>query len=386
MIDIEKKLNELPSAKLSKKADYRLRFSFFKLKWQKRFDNLNATFSVGRFAPVAITMILLLSLVCLPYYAYASENIVRGDILYPVKQGIERIELGLADTPTKKVAVLTKLAERRLAEVEKLSEKDTIEANDNLAATIDEITNLTVQANSEAEEKINSEEKKQVDNKIEQIKEKQLDKMEKIADKFGLQASDNLLDSLAIAIDDLKKDKQAKNGIYRTMKGIEISTSTQSYKLFPRGRASTSTSTIMSTSAMSSRPGKASIAKGQKVINESWDAAKERIGALKDDLMNEGVDNEDLDNLFAKLDDRLQKAQSAINLGNFNQANGLIKSTEALSNNAKHFLRFGFRATSTPLQATSALETATSSPNDWRVKMDKKIDDIRGEMRDRGNR
>jgi len=374
MINIEDQLNKLPQGKLSKRVDWRLRFIFFKLRWQNNFANYNFLPAFGKIAPVTIAVVLLLSIVCLPYYAYASEDVVRGNMLYPIKQGIERIELSLADTPAKKANVYNKLAERRLAEIEKLSGKNSATANDNLAATIDEITVLT-QASSETEEQLNTEEKKQVKNKVAQIKEEQLDRMEKIANKFGLQASDNLLDSLAVNIDDLKKDKQAKNNFFEVLSEIKIATSTRNNKNFAHSRGITSGSTTVPTSTIKIKP---NIKISQKTISESWDAASDQVTVLKNDLITEGIKNTELDNLFGKLDDRLNKAQTAIKSGNFNQANGLIKSTEALSNNAKHFLRFSDKATSTIWQATSSPEQATSSIGNWRKEMEKRIKDMRG--------
>ena len=56
--------------------------------------------------------------------------------------------------------------------------------------------------------------------------------------------------------------------------------------------------------------------------------------------MNAGkIDQAEFKHLFDRLDDRIEKARAAINNGNLNQYNGLIKSTEALTNNAKHFIK-----------------------------------------------
>ena len=387
MIDIEEKLNNLPKGKLSKRVDWHLRFSFLKLRWQVFFNKFSALSAARRMAPIAIAVVLLLSLVCLPYYAYASEDVVRGNVLYPIKQSIEKIELSLADTPAKKADVYTKLAERRLEELEKLSNGDSVAANDNLAATIDEITVLTVQASSEAEDKVNTEEKKQqIEDRVAQIKEKQLDRMEKIANKFGLRASDNLLDSLAVNIDDLKKDKQAKNIFSEVLSEIKISTSSQDYKNFVHSRASTSSSTVISTSTIVTKPGRASIKIDQKIIAESWSTANDQVTILKNNIIAEGIENAELDDLFGRLDDRLNKAQAAIKSGNFNQADGLIKSTEALSNNAKHFLHYNIIATSTIRQATSSSQVATSSINNWRGEMEKRIKDMRDKVNNRQNK
>jgi len=155
MTNIEDQLNKLPKGRLGLKADWRLRFVFLRLRWQKRFTEYSSLLVIKKMAPVVIVAALLLSLVYLPYYAYASEGVVKGNILYPIKQSIEKIELSLADTPAKKIEVYTKLAERRLAEAEKLSEKDSKTANDNLASTIDNMAVLTVEARAEIENELN---------------------------------------------------------------------------------------------------------------------------------------------------------------------------------------------------------------------------------------
>lgn len=378
MINIEEQLNKLPKGKLSRRTDFKLRIAFLKLKLQKQSANFNFSSAFRKMSPAIIAMILLLSLVYLPYYAYASENVIRGNILYPIKQGIEKIELVLADTPAKKVAVMAKLAERRLAETEKLSEDESMAANDNLAATINEITNLTTEAAFEAKSKLNPDEKKEVDDKIFQIKERQLEKMEKIANKFGLKASDDLLDSLAVNIDDLKKDKQVKNNFSEVLSIVKISTSTRSHEFLPRVGNKSGSSTV-STSTAAAKRETAGSKIDEKNISDSWNNANEQISLLKERLLSDGISERDFSDLFNKLDDRLTKAQAAINSGNFNQANGLIKSTEALSNNAKHFLRFSERGTSTVWQATSSPVRATSSISNWQNDMREKIKEMRGQ-------
>lgn len=382
MINIEEQLNKLPKGKLSRQTDFKLHITFLKLKLQKQSVNFNFLSAFRKMSPAIIAMILLLSLVYLPYYAYASENVIRGNILYPIKQGIEKIELVLADTPAKKVAVMAKLAERRLAETEKLSEDESMAANDNLAATINEITNLTTEAAFEAKSKLNPDEKKEVDDKIFQIKERQLEKMEKIANKFGLKASDDLLDSLAVNIDDLKKDKQVKNNFSEVLSTVKISTSTRNLNFIPQAVNRLSSSSA-STSTATAKRGGAGSKIDQKIIFESWNNANKQINTLKVKLLDEGIGEKEFNDLFIKLDDRLSKAQAAINYGNFNQANGLIKSTEALSNNAKHFLRFGEQGTSTVNQATSSVNQATSSISSWRKEIKERIKGMGSQNNDR---
>ncbi len=56
-------------------------------------------------------------------YAYASSDVTPDSFLYPVKQGIERIEIGLAFSPTDKARKHLKMAFRRLDENDVLRDR-----------------------------------------------------------------------------------------------------------------------------------------------------------------------------------------------------------------------------------------------------------------------
>ncbi|MCX6796786.1 MAG: DUF5667 domain-containing protein [Candidatus Falkowbacteria bacterium] len=359
MVDIEKKLKQLPLAKLSKRVDIFLRFKFWQLSWQHSFSKLSGALVIKKSIPVAIIISLLAMVIGLPYYAYASSQVVRGDILYPVKQVIERVELNLAQTPEKKVEVYNKLAERRLSEIETLSnQQTTTTTEDNLAATIDEMGVLTTQASTQIASSPASSSQQQPAAKIVRLKEKQLIKMEEIANQRGLSANDKLLDSLALALDDLKQGKKEKDALNTRVPFIQISTSSKAYydlRFSRPGRASTTIATTTASSTVASKPGREEPGRGQAKFNQeiivgSLFTAKERVGLLRNSLSAEAIATSEMENLFIKLNTRLEKAQSAIDSGNFNQAQGLIKSTDALSNNAKQFLKHFERASSTPWQ------------------------------------
>jgi hypothetical protein len=351
MNNLEEQLNKLPQAKLSKKIDLYLRFNFWKLSWQNYFKDLSSFFIIKRLASVAMVVILLSFLVGLPYYAYASSDIVRGNILYPLKQGVENIELGLANTPEKKITVLTKLASRRLTEVNKLSQQASAQTDSNLAQTINQMVSLTTQADEDASSTSKTEQKTSTKNKIESIKQQQLASVENIAKKRGLKASDQLLDSVALAIDNLKQEREIQHFSDNSQVTPETA-STTFYQFFGHDRMNIASTSVKTSTSTEKKTDGNIIKFNQEISTKSLENIRERVNILKNSLSQEGAAPDDTNNLLQRLDNRLNKAQSAIDSGNFNQAQGLIKSTDAISNNAKHFLRFTERPSSTPENLT----------------------------------
>jgi hypothetical protein len=353
MIDIVKKLKKLPQAKLSKKADLLLRFKFWQLSWQNKFLNYQSAFLLRKLIPATVVLSLLVMIIALPYYAYANDQIVRGDALYPVKQIVERVELSLAPTPAKKAEVYSKLAERRLSEIEILSSQQATTSENNLATTIDEMNALTAQASAQVADSLPVASQQQAETKITKLKEKQFTKIKEVANHWGLNSNDKLLDSLAITLDDLKPQKNQAADI--KIPSIQISTSSKEYYLhfnqarkFPTTTITNATTTASST--IGAKPERARTENNQGLIAESLIGAKEKMKILRGSLSTEAIATSEMQNLFFKLNDRLDKAQSAINAGDLNQAQGLIKSTEALGNNAKHFLKSFDQASSTRAQ------------------------------------
>lgn len=61
---------------------------------------------------------------------YAAQDALPGDLLYPIKIHInEQVEVALADTPEKKIAVEVQLAERRVGEVQTLAARGTLDVS-----------------------------------------------------------------------------------------------------------------------------------------------------------------------------------------------------------------------------------------------------------------
>lgn len=352
--NIEEQLNKLPKAKLSRKKDFVLRWQFLKISWRKSWQEVLDIIKLRKLAPIFTMITVLALIVFVPSYAYASSNVTRGNILYPIKQGIEKVELSLADTPNKKVEVYTKLASRRLAEANTLNNRESKQSENSLAETIDEMVELTVSATTIVDTGLKNNRQENVTEKIREAKRQQLTVMEKIANKQGLRASDKLLDSLVLAIDDLKKEKTNSDQENNVPK-FKIATSSEAYRFEHSQSAASSASTVFkiatstATSTIKSRIEKDRVS--QEIIEQYFDITTEHINSLKESLSSEDkkgdLNNEQTEEFFKRLDDRIQKVRDAINSGNLNQANGLIKSTEALSNNANSFIKKHYTATST---------------------------------------
>lgn len=109
----------------------------------------------ARFMVPALAILLL----CVST-TYAAQGALPGDLLYPIKIHInEQVEVALAGTPTKKVAVETSLAERRVGEAQTLAARGALdvsttkELEDNFNAHAQEAITLatTIEEKEDAE-------------------------------------------------------------------------------------------------------------------------------------------------------------------------------------------------------------------------------------------
>ena len=79
--------------------------------------------AVTRFS-AALTVLVLVFTGSVGTYAYTSDDVNVLHPLYPVKQGIESAELGLAHSPEERARIHLKLALKRMDEAEKLEERE----------------------------------------------------------------------------------------------------------------------------------------------------------------------------------------------------------------------------------------------------------------------
>ncbi len=82
------------------------------------------TVLLSRFAAVGIASLVLALGMGTGVYAYESPDVVEGHTLYPVKQGLERMEEWLANSPEARIRFHTKMMQRRLNEVEHVEARE----------------------------------------------------------------------------------------------------------------------------------------------------------------------------------------------------------------------------------------------------------------------
>jgi|GEM_PF-3138313 len=123
----EKLLATLPKNKLGRKADLKIKFQLYRLIWLQRFAGI-FDFSRGQLLNLnrgwALAIIVVIALGSTSIYAYASNDVLPGNQLYPLKIVLEKIEQNIAIDKTAKIANLEKVSSRRLREAVELSQKN----------------------------------------------------------------------------------------------------------------------------------------------------------------------------------------------------------------------------------------------------------------------
>jgi len=125
MKNLENILKNLPKKQLAKKADALIRFRLIKLMINTRFL---AWKSSPLFMPAfRLTLIAFAILIIFfPAFSYTNQNIVKGDVLYPVKRAMEKLEYLTAIDQVSKAEKSVKFSERRLDEAKKIEENNKI--------------------------------------------------------------------------------------------------------------------------------------------------------------------------------------------------------------------------------------------------------------------
>lgn len=335
MDNMESKLNNLPRKKLSRKADLAIKLKLYCLIWRKLISNFEWDFSFASLRPALATFLILIAVVIIPGYAYANDNITRGNFLYPVKRGLENIEINLPMPENQKVAIYEKLAERRLNEAEVLADQAGNDKPELIKDTLAEAANLKEKAEEKAK---NSDIKNTIkaNEIVTKSAERQTEKLSKVAQKVGIGSNDELIDSIALALDHVKTNKKEDHKFYNSFPEAEDATVT--------GTSTEDTGTGSSTSQKSHQT---VIKKSQKKkINLSTRSeaeraiteVKENVTALKDSLTKDSYQPEEVEKLMDKLNTKINRSYQAIEENDFNKLNGLLDTTKALANNAKHFI------------------------------------------------
>ncbi|MGE5425677.1 MAG: DUF5667 domain-containing protein [Bacillota bacterium] len=122
MDNLEKILMALPENKLSRKADRLIKFRLEKTMVLSYFKRVAEGPQVPWPRAIVAGLALFMIFIATSVYAYASDKILPGDRIYPLKRAVEKIEEAV--TPgTAKIKVYEKHSSRRLQEARDLSTK-----------------------------------------------------------------------------------------------------------------------------------------------------------------------------------------------------------------------------------------------------------------------
>lgn len=347
MNNFEKQLNNLPKARLSRRADFSIRYKLMLAGLKQNFSGLNFNFfATASLRPVIATVVILVLVFSgtASVYAYNSDQVTRASILYPVKRGLEQIESRFATTPAAQVQFHNKLAGRRIAEAQFLSDTSAASSSGITASSTDETAPFKLQHENEFNDTLND-----ADNEIDQANEKagevtdqteldqslallsdshlnDLDKIQTIAGRVGLEGDDRTTDNLALILDNIKNHQQ------RIVRAI----SQFNGDLNQTGNDNSIEAS--SSEAFSSGGGQASTTPGE--ASSSLDRVKGEISNLQTELSQGGrVSTKQIKRLTDRLNKKINQAETAIQSGDLNKFNGLLRATEALTNNGQHFLK-----------------------------------------------
>lgn len=337
MNNLEKKLSQLPKPRMRKRADLKIRFKLYSLLWQKKLAGLRAVLNLKqvRLAPVLAVAVMTCMLVIVPGYAYASSSVTLGHLLYPVKLGLEKAELSLSRSSLAKVKTYEKFVERRLDEASILSQ-DNKEAKLELIETINKALFYSRLALGEAEQVNKGERAQEVREIIENAQSRQVNSLAGVAQTVGIEVEDDVLDNIALALDNIKTQQaevdQGRRG-HNHLPGAE----SRQGATTDAGEEDIVAYSESEDKSTTSAP--ASIINKRVAIQRALNKTRESISGLKESLPNEEFAPDDVSVLFNRLDRKVEQAEKALENENLGQLDGMLKATQALTNNARHFIK-----------------------------------------------
>ncbi len=151
------------------------------LRKQGVFKKQHLVWSFGRSFALAAVVVLVVS-VSVSSYAYASDAVLPDTVLYPIRQVVEEVQVTLAVTPVQKEKVQQKIEERRVKEVQKLTELKRIVPVklEKYVKAANATTTRAIQERIEKKERQQAEQKqKKEEQKQEKLEQKQLRLKEK---------------------------------------------------------------------------------------------------------------------------------------------------------------------------------------------------------------
>ncbi|OGH70643.1 MAG: hypothetical protein A3C90_01835 [Candidatus Magasanikbacteria bacterium RIFCSPHIGHO2_02_FULL_51_14] len=335
--ELEQQLNRLPKFRLGRTAVAKFYVRLFLRVAAERMSRIFTARSAVFVKLSATTAFLMLIAIGAGSYAYASPAVTKGDFLYQVKTAIEGARLSFADAPIEKVKAYSAVSLHRLGEAQTMAqegytattnalgfipvqvasahEEEQADETDPLAQTIHEMTEAADAAGEYAED---IEDTEQVDRALailSNLHDKKLVGLEEIAARVDFAAKDAVIDAVALALDTTNERATAVLEAKRELIAARAAGKKKIAVLLKR--------------RMEEKPLDAG----------SIERARVKIEAVKNELSEQGVPEEDARRIIGRLDARIQKVEAAIADGKTLQAAGLLKSLDALANNARHFLK-----------------------------------------------
>lgn len=136
MENLEQQLSQLPKAKMSKKADWKIKLKIYNFLLVKNLKKSAQVFlhPHSLWARLALSvLVMFVFLGATAVYAVNNDHIAPGHTFYPLKKTIENIEQQMALTKKAKVETLNKISERRLKEALTIAEHDEQEIDNDVS-------------------------------------------------------------------------------------------------------------------------------------------------------------------------------------------------------------------------------------------------------------
>ncbi len=191
MDNLEKDLFNLPKAKLSRQADFKIKFKIYRFLFLSRLQKSKQALFHPHSLLARISYVSLLILVVLgstAVYAASNDHITTGDTFYPLKKTIENVEQQLSFTKKSQVDTLNKLSERRLKEAINLAQdnienkvnQDSAVISNNIQETINAAVDNVDSAVKTSKKIENKDKAKEAKQKIKQQNEEMIKYLEHI--------------------------------------------------------------------------------------------------------------------------------------------------------------------------------------------------------------
>ncbi len=319
MKDLEKQLNNLPKAKLAKKAQIKILLIIF--------NSLKKDFLGFRlFLKPAFAFVLLFALLLPATYAYGSENVGQGHILFPIKKSIENIELAFTFDKGKKIEKKDDFLSKRIEEtqiminISKEREEEIIESIESAFKVRQEI--------EEEKNKINNQ---NLTEKIENSDIKRIETLNRIAEDVGLDGAGKIIDYVSVSLELMSGPKGfVKEEIIKSI--------------------------IPATGEQVKSNGNAYGVEKQEVKN-SIEQIKKDFSEFEDELKEKQYEQKEIEKARGRVKEKINNAENAVDNGQVEESRKIIEISRAFMNHANKFM-------SSPGNSDSKKSNSSADNND----------------------